>query len=157
MKTKKANRTANVDKTDSEAGFIIGFIIMTLLTLALTNCSNDDEDQGPDTRPQFVGTYEVDDVSAGSGYVYEYNVTISNGTSSDLQISNFGDIFNVPVKATVKGNNLTIPKQSFKNPSGKTIEVVGSGTISGDILIFDYTMKGYIDYVGNCTASKKGQ
>lgn len=156
MKTKKENRTSNtINKEDSEAGFLIGVIVLTLLTLVLASCSSDDDDKGPDTRQLFVGTYEVVDVSAKSGYVYEYNVTISNGTESDLLISNFADMFNVPVKANVKGNSLTIPKQHFKNSSGNAIEVTGSGTISGNTLIFDYTTTGYLEYTGNCTASKK--
>jgi len=147
MKSKRLN------STDSEAGFLIGFIILTLLTLALASCS--DDEKGPDTRALFVGTYKVEDISTSTGYVYNYDVTISNGDGGELQISNFADMFNVPVKATVNGKVLTIKSQTFTNPSGKTIVVSGTGSIENNVLSFNYTTTGYLNYSGNCKANKK--
>ena len=80
---------------------------------------------------------------------------ISSGANGELNISNFADMFNIPVKATVSGTTLTIKSQTFTNPSGKTIEVSGSGTITGDVLNFNYTTVGYLDYAGTCKANKK--
>lgn len=148
MKSKK------IDSTDAEAGFLIGFILLTLLTLALVSCSSDD-DKGPDTRSLFVGTYSIEDISSSTGYVYNYDITISNGASGDLEISKFADMFNVPVKATVNGTTLNIKSQSFTNPSGKTITVSGSGSLLNNVLNFTYTTTGYLNYTGNCKGNKK--
>jgi hypothetical protein len=121
----------------------------------LSSCSKDD-DAKPDTRAQFIGTYAVEDVSNNSGNIYVYDVTISSGTDGQLSISNFADILNVPVKASVDGNKITIKSQSFTNPSsGNTIQVSGNGTLVGDILNFTYTTTGYLNYSGTCKASKK--
>jgi hypothetical protein len=161
MKTKKSNPSNNSETTDTkipehaEAGVLIGFIILTLLTLVMASCSDDDEIKGPDTRAQFVGTYNVEDISQSSGYVYNYDVTVSEGPGNEIKFSNFADLFNVPVKATVSGNTFTVPMQSFTNPSGKTIKVSGSGSIQGGKLTFTYTTEGYLDYTGECTASKQ--
>jgi hypothetical protein len=65
-------------------------------------------------------------------------------------------VFNVPVKASVDGNKITISSQSFTNPSsGNTIKVSGSGTLVGNMLNFHYTTEGYLEYTGTCKASKK--
>jgi hypothetical protein len=160
MKTQKSTSSNKVERADTkipehaEAGFLIGFIILTLLTLVMAACSDDDEIKGPDTRAQFVGTYNVEDISQSSGYVYEYTVTVSEGSGNEIKFSNFADLFNVPVKATVSGNTFNVPMQSFTNPSGKTIKVSGSGSIQGGVLTFNYTTEGYLDYTGACTATK---
>jgi len=133
---------------------LIMYVVLVVLVTVLSSCSKDDEDKGPDTRPMFIGTYAVEDVSASSGYTYNYDITISNGNNGDLNISKFADMFNVPVKASVNGSTLTIPTQSFTNPSGKQIEVSGSGTITGDVLNFTYKTVGYLDYTGTCKATK---
>lgn len=161
MRTKKSIPSRNFTKAEgripqhAEAGFLIGFIILTLLTLVMASCSDDDEVKGPDTRNQFVGTYAVEDISQSSGYVYEYDVTVSTGSDNYVNFSNFADMFNVPIKATVNGNTFDIPTQSFTNPSGKTIKVYGSGSLQNGKLVFSYTTEGYLDYTGSCTASKK--
>jgi hypothetical protein len=131
------------------------YVLFITLIVVFSSCSKDD-DVKPDTRQMFIGTYAVEDVSGSSGYTYEYDITISSGANGDLSISNFADIFNVPVKATVDGSKITIKSQSFTNPSsGNTIEVSGAGTLTGDILNFTYTTNGYLDYSGTCKASKK--
>lgn len=148
-------------KTQTESPFIKPrfprLMIYALLAgvCSLTSCSDDDKAR-PDTRAEFIGTYAVEDQSATSGYVYEYDVTISNGTDGNLNISNFADMMNVPVKASVDGNKITISPQSFTNPSsGNTIKVSGNGTLTGNVLNFTYTTEGYLDYTGTCKANKK--
>ena len=134
---------------------LIKYVFMASVLFTLASCS-DDDDAKPDTRSQFLGTYAVEDVSGSSGYTYEYDVTISNGSDGYLNISNFADMFNVPVKASADGNKITIKSQSFTNPSsGKTIQVSGSGTLSGNVLNFTYTTTGYLNYTGTCKANKK--
>ena len=160
MKTKKSNPSENEQRENAripqhaEAGFLIGFILLTLLTIVLTSCSDDDEVKGPDTRQQFVGTYSVEDISQSSGYVYTYNVTVTTGQGNEIRFSNFADLFNIPIKATVNGNSFDIPTQSFTNPSGKSIKVYGSGSFQNGKLTFSYTTEGYLDYTGACTAVK---
>jgi hypothetical protein len=131
------------------------FYVLFAGVCILSSCSDDDEAK-PDTRAQFIGTYAVEDESSASGYVYEYDVTISTGSDGNLDISNFADIFNTAVKATVDGNKLVIKSQSFTNPSsGNTIKVSGTGTLTGNLLTFTYTTEGYLDYTGSCKANKK--
>ena len=160
MKTKKSNLSQITEQEESkipkhaEAGFLIGFIILALLTMVLASCSDDDEVKGPDTRGQFVGTYSVEDISQSSGYVYEYDVEVTTGEGNYIKFSNFADMFNIPIKATVNGNSFDIPTQSFTNPSGKSIKVYGSGSIQNGKLTFSYTTEGYLDYTGDCTATK---
>jgi hypothetical protein len=127
MKTEKSNPSEKVHEESkipqhAEAGFLIGFIILTLLTIVLASCSDDDV-KGPDTRGQFVGTYSVEDISQSSGYVYNYDVTVTTGEGDYIKFSNFADMFNIPIKATVHGNSFDIPTQSFTKPSGKSIKV----------------------------------
>ena len=146
----------NKKETLSFSNFRIMFMAATLAlfgSFALVSCS-DNEAASPDTSSQFVGDYEVEDISQGSGYVYNYDVSISRTGTNQIQISNFADMFNVPIKANVNGMSFTIPKQSFTNPSGKSISVSGTGTLSGDILTFQYTTAGFLDYVGSCEAQR---
>lgn len=134
---------------------LIKYVFMASVLFTLASCS-DDDDAKPDTSAQFIGAYAVEDVSGSSGYTYEYDVTISKGTDGYLNISNFADMFNIPVKASVDGNKITIKSQSFTNPSsGNTIQVSGSGTLSGNVLNFTYTTTGYLNYSGTCKANKK--
>ena len=152
MKTKSASRKSIVSAFQDL--FRIGTILIVLFALALVSCSDDEKAVKPDTREQFVGNYTVEDISLSSGYKYVYNVTISKGAKGDLELSNFADILNVPVKASADGNQLIIKSQSFTNPSGKTLKVEGSGTLAGGTLTFKYSTTGAMDYSGDCTAKK---
>lgn len=153
MKTRTASGKSIM--TPFQDLYRIGIILILLTALALASCSDDESAAKPDTREQFVGTYTVEDISVSSGYNYVYDVTISKSDKGGLEITNFADILNVPVKATAEGNQLIIKSQSFTNPSGKTLKVEGSGTLAGGILTFKYTTSGAMDYAGNCTAKKK--
>jgi hypothetical protein len=121
-----------------------------MVAVLSVGCS--DDDKGPDTSSMFAGDYEVEDISQSSGYIYNYTVSVSKAGDNQIQISNFADLFNVPVKANVNGMSFTIPKQTFTNPSGKSISVSGTGTLTGDVLSFQYTTTGYLDYIGDCEA-----
>lgn len=137
------------------ADFIMLALVLVIL-LTVTSCDNDEVTPSkPDTSSLFVGTYDVQDESATTKNLYFYNITISNGNGGELNISNFADMFNVPVKATVDGTTLTIKSQTFTNPSGKQITVSGSGTVAGEELNFTYITTGYLDYTGTCKALKK--
>ena len=82
-------------------------------------------------------------------------VTISK-SGNGLEISNFGDIMYVPVKATIQGNTFTIPSQTFEGKS-MTIVIDGRGTLNGNKLAFDYSIKTDDDYLLEhvCDATKQ--
>lgn len=153
MKTQTQTSTRKISISET-----VMYVLFMMLVITFTSCSSDDDQVKPDTRPQFLGTYAVEDVSQSSGAIYEYDMTIANGANGDLNISNFADMFNVPVKATVDGNVITIKEQSFTNPSsGNSIKVWGKGTLAGNVLNFTYTTEGYLDYTGTCKATKMNQ
>lgn len=134
MKSRTKVKSLN---THSESGFLIGFIILILLAFAISSCSDDNDgaiatDVGP-----VLGTYQVIDTYE-DGEVKEYAITISKADDG-VQISNFGKIMYVPVKAHLDGNIFTIPAQTFK---GKTLKIVitGNGTLTGDKLNFNYAI-----------------
>ena len=122
--------------------------------ILLTGCSKDDE--GPNASiDQIVGTYNVEDTDE-SDDIESYVISINKASKgSDLEITNFGDIMYVPIKANIKGSKLTIPAQTFK---GKTMTIVisGSGTLTGSKLEFDYVVETDDDYVleHTCVAIK---
>ena len=138
------------------ADFIM-FALLLGIVFSLTSCGSDDEVKPtkPETSSQFVGAYDVQDESIATKYLYFYSIVISDGSNGELNISNFADLFKVPVKATVNGTTLTIKSQTFTNSSGKQITVSGSGSIVGEELNFTYTTVGYLDYTGTCKALKK--
>jgi hypothetical protein len=128
---------------------LLMYVIFVAVTLLASSCSDDD-----DQLPSFFGSYAVEDVSKKSGYTYRYNMTIADATNGELNISNFADVFTVPVKAKLEGTKLTIESQTFHNQN-ETIEVSGSGTASGNVINFTYTITGDHNYTGTCIARKK--
>jgi hypothetical protein len=102
----------------------------------------------------FAGQYLVVEPSE------TYTIKIENKGGSNFQISEFGGFLNVPVKATAEGSMLKIAAQTFKNPSGKSITVVGSGVLStknskDDTITFQYTVSGFANYDGDFTGTRK--
>lgn len=147
---KKMKTMKNLQLTKTNTGIPL---ILSMVLLLLGGCNGDD-DTVPDTSALFAGNYSVKDVSDYSGHVYNYDVTITKTGTGEVTISNFADIFNVPVKATVNGMSFTIAPQTFTNPSSKQITVSGSGSLQNDVLTFTYSTLGYLDYSGKCEAVK---
>ena len=125
--------------------------IFALLTLS--SCSSDDEDFSADTA-KVIGTYAVVD-TYNDGEIKNYDITISKGKDGGLEISNFGKIMYVPVKASIKGNAFTIPAQTFKG-NKMTIIVSGLGSLNGNTLNFNYTIDSGTQIEHTCVASKNG-
>ena len=122
-----------------------------VLFLAIS-CS--DDDNGPDLREPFIGTYQVDEfIPPATTVSKSYEITISKGTGQDLKIGNFPGFF-VPWKATVNGNTLTITQQSLTAGSA-TVTASGGGTFDNDILDFSYKIEGFANYDRDCVAIKK--
>lgn len=126
-------------------------ILFALVTL--TSCSKDDKDINPDVA-KVVGTYTVTDTDE-DGDIETYSITISDSKDGGVEISNFGDMMYVPVKATINGNNFQVPAQTF-NGKSMTIIITGHGTFNGGQLTFDYTIETDDDYLleHSCVASK---
>ena len=137
---------------DSLSPLVIGMLLF-VTALILSSCDNDDEDFSADIA-RVVGTYNVTDTDEDNE-VENYFVTITKA-GNGVEISNFGDIMYVPVKATIKGNSFTIPSQTFQGKT-MTIEIFGSGTLNGSKLTFDYTIKTDADYLleHSCDATKQ--
>lgn len=123
--------------------------------LFLASCNNDDDNGSGANVQQVIGSYTVEDTDE-SDETESYTISIAKGKSgSNLEISNFGDMMYVPVKANLKGNSLTIPSQTFK---GKTMTIVisGQGTFNNNELTFDYVIETDDDYFleHSCVATK---
>jgi hypothetical protein len=129
---------------------LLMYVIFVAVTLLASSCSDDNEQ-----APSFFGSYAVEDLSSVSGYTYKYDMTVADASNGELNLSNFADLFKVPVKAKLEGTNLTIYSQTFHGQNNKTIEVSGSGTVSGNVLNFTYTTTGDLKYTGTCIARKK--
>lgn len=122
---------------------------VTLLFLAIS-CGDDD---APDPRDRFIGTYEVEEFIPPSATVYKtYEITISK-SGKDMEIGNF-PAFYVPWRATANGNTLTIPAQSFTQGSA-TLTVSGSGVFEDDKIGLSYELSGFASYSRECIAVKK--
>ena len=144
---------SRLTSVDSLSPVVIGLLLF-LVTFILGSCDNDDEPDYSADIAKVVGTYSVVDTDEDNDVEY-YSVTISKA-GNGVEISNFGDIMYVPVKATIKGNTFNIPSQEFKGKS-MTIQIYGSGTLNGNNLTFDYTIKTdddyYLEHV--CDATKQ--
>lgn len=143
---------SNLTSVDSLSPVVIGLLLFVVV-LMLSSCSNDDEPDYSADIAKVVGTYNVTDTDENDE-IENYSVTISK-SGNGVQISNFGDIMYVPVKATIKGNTFNIPSQTFQGKT-MTIEIYGSGTLNGNKLTFDYTIKTDDDYYleHSCDATK---
>lgn len=128
------------------------FLLFLSTSFFLSSCSKD-KDMGAPVAA-FAGQYLVVEPSE------TYTIKIENKGGSNFQISEFGGFLNVPIKATAEGNLLKIAAQTFKNPSGKSITVVGSGVLStknskDDTITFQYTVSGFANYDGDFTGTRK--
>lgn len=141
-KTVYLTNTSNGLTLNLTAHYFIVFMLVSMVFIA-GSCNDDDENFSADIA-KVLGTYHVVDTDE-SDDVEHYSVTITK-SGTGVQISNFGDIMNVPVKAAIQGNIFTIPSQTFKGKT-MTITIYGHGTLNGDILTFDYTIETDDDYL----------
>jgi len=137
-------------QTVSLFGNISLFILSSSLLLA--SCSKDKDMTNPEAS--YAGQYEVIDDNE------TYILQIANKGGNNFEIKEFGGFLNASLKAVSEGNTLKIPSQTFKNPNGSKITIAGTGVLStknlkDDTITFQYSVKGFTDYDGNFTGSRK--
>ncbi len=86
----------------------------------------------PITSANYIGTYSCSDACSSGSYTYQMTV-IANGNNA-IRMTNFGDWGSVTIDATIDGNNITIPSQTF-NPGGGNVTISGTGTANAGILV----------------------
>ncbi|MEO5562091.1 MAG: hypothetical protein ABIR18_01625 [Chitinophagaceae bacterium] len=129
------------------------FAILSL-SLFLASCSKNHDKDTAIQGAEFVGQYLVVDPSE------TYTIKIESLGGNKFQIKEFGGFLNVPVKAVVENNTIQIPTQTFTNPNGKSLTIVGIGALStkvkkDDTITFDYSVSGYTSYDGDFEGTRK--
>ncbi|QNF33872.1 hypothetical protein HUW51_14500 [Adhaeribacter swui] len=113
----------------------------------LSACKNDKDEVAP--AGAFAGKYTAEDSSSDT-----YIMTIEKKEGNKLIIHNFGGFMYVPIQATASGNNLTIPKQTFKE-SHFELTLKGTGNLAGDNLQIHYEASGSTNYEEDIWAVRK--
>ena len=125
--------------------------LVTAFVIAATFAACGDEEE---TSP-FIGTYAVTEADKqADGESYAINIRES---ASGYEITNFGDVMNVPIKVNIKGKSFAVPAQTFVGKS-MTIVVSGHGTFDdNDGLQFDYSVDTGDDIIleYSCLATKQ--
>lgn len=116
-----------------------------------SSCSKD-KDVAP--ANSFAGQYLVVDDNE------TYVLKIENKGGNNFQIIEFGGFLNAPLKAVAEGKTLTIPTQTFTNPNGNKLTIVGIGALTtknskDDTINFDYTVSGFANYEGDFSGTRK--
>jgi hypothetical protein len=126
--------------------FLISF------SLVLASCSKDKA--LPISNSPFVGQYEVVDDNE------TYMLKVESKGGKYFQIKEFGGFLNAPLDAVAEGDILRIPSQTFTNPNGKKITLVGTGMLStketrDDTITFQYSVSGFTEYSGDFAGTRK--
>jgi hypothetical protein len=130
-------------------------LIIFSLAFLFASCSKKDSDiSPPPASSSFTGQFQV--VDGADTYI----IQVENKGNNKYQIKNFGGFLNTPVNAVLEGNTLTIPTQTFYNPNGHTLTLVGIGALvtknsKDDTVKFDYTVTGFANYSGDFEGTRK--
>lgn len=130
----------------------ISFLFISF-SLLFASCSKDNDSPSVPVAG-FAGQYLVEDETE------TYTLKIENKGGSNFQIHEFGGFLNVALNAVANGNTLNIPSQTFTNPSGKSITITGTGTLStksvkDDTIKFEYSVTGYTSYESDFKGIRK--
>lgn len=129
-------------------------IALLSFSLVLVSCSKNDKVDAP-VNTAFAGQYLVQDDNE------TYTLKIEHKGGNEFQIREFGGFLNVPLKANLQGNTLTIPSQTFTNSgSGNSITIAGTGVLStksskDDTVTFQYSLTGFGAHEGSFTGTRK--
>ena len=107
------------------------YIFFSFSILYFTSCKPDKTDDpltpSSDDRDKYIGVWLCNETSQVSGNTsYTINISKSNSSSSEVLIDKFYDL-QAQARASVVGNNMTIPYQQL----GSIGFAAGSGTLSG--------------------------
>ncbi|HKH61945.1 MAG TPA: hypothetical protein VKA49_13985 [Flavitalea sp.] len=127
-------------------------LVILSVSFFLASCSKDKDIAAP--AASFAGQYLVADDTE------TYILKVENKGGNNFQIIEFGGFLNAPLKAVAEGNTLKIPSQTFTNPNGKKLTVVGTGVLAtknskDDTITFQYTVSGFANYDGDFTGTRK--
>jgi len=127
-------------------------LLLLSTSFFLSSCSKDKDIAAP--AVSFAGQYHVVDDNE------TYTLKVENKGGNNFQIIEFGGFLNAPLKAVAEGNTLKIPSQTFKNPNGNTLTVVGTGVLStknskDDTITFQYSVTGFANYNGDFAGTRK--
>ncbi len=107
-------------------------VFIVSLAFMLNSCSDDTDD-----RNKFIGRYEVKEQNLDT-HVHndEYEVRIIKDKAAEnmVIITNFYNL-DIEASARINGNTITVIKQPHN-----IFEFYGSGTLSGSIIVLDYTV-----------------
>lgn len=131
------------------------FLLILVPIVMATSCKKDEE---TDPRDNFVATYNVSESWSnpnGSGTdSYQITITKSAADNSKIIVSNFAD-FSITIDATISGTSMTIPQQSVTLGSS-VVGASGSGSLSGSVLNYSYTLTGSTGNLNaTCIATKR--
>ncbi len=107
-------------------------VFIVSLALLMITCDDDTDD-----RNKFVGRYEVKEFSLETfapSDDYEVRIIKDTATEDMVIITNFYNL-DIEASARVNGNTITVVPQTHN-----VFEFVGSGTLSGSIIVMDYTV-----------------
>jgi hypothetical protein len=107
---------------------MLGYSSFLFIILVFTSCS---KDKTPD-RNKFFGTYDVSENCDSGNYSFSITITESSSSANAIIINNFGN-FNINIRATVSGSNISI------NDNKNGVDFVGNGSINGNTLSIEYT------------------
>lgn len=130
---------------------VAAFASLTVVSSCTKTCDEGFEGDKCDTeiRAKFIGQFQGSETcTVGTD---NYTVTITSATSDVLKVT-FNNVYNAgyTATATVDGSAFTVASQTVA--SGVT--VAGSGTISGDVLTFTYTIDGAANNTCTFTGTK---
>lgn len=133
------------------------YILFICSTIAFVSCTPDKKDDplapspSVDDRDKFVGSWMCNENSQVSGAT-SYTISVSKSTSNanEIAINKFYNLITQP-RATVSGNNITIPYQSLASLGFAS----GTGTLSstGTSLSMRYIVKIGSNDNDTCTAT----
>ncbi len=130
----------NTMKNNKSRHIILG--LLGLITgIVMWSCDS----EGDDARSKFIGRYEVEEYSLetySSREDYEVNIIRDTGSQSLVIISNFYN-YDVDIYARVDGNDIFV-EEEVRN----IFKFNGSGTLSGSVLTFEYTVRSVPDNNG---------
>ncbi len=128
-------------------------LMILSLTVVFASCSKKDADLSAPVAA-FAGNFTVTDDTE------TYIMKVETKGGNKFAIRNFGGFLNAPLNAVADGSSLTIPSQTFTNPNGNKLTIVGTGTLQtkatrDDTIVWNYSVSGFTSYSGEIVATRQ--